>query len=181
MYQFAFLMLPEPGHIFPSLRVAKSLVKKGHTVLYISVPALQGYLRKQGFRVHVILRSALSLTDTDLLTASEGTIVQQQLDAYLDTAGKSLAELLAEEIRKLRFDLLVCDSSIIQFCGETLRTVLDIPIVALSSALPDDERKQLPSIPEIVLCPREFDIPGRIWNPTNVACNTFLVGAGMCR
>ena len=174
MFQFAFFMLPEPGHIFPSLRVAESLVRKGYSVFYISVPALQSYLNNRGFQVHTILESVLPMADPgDLLTATEGTIVQRQILTHLDITGRSLAELFAEELRRLRFDLLVCDSGIIHTCGDELQRILGVPIVSLSVVLPGDERTQVPSIPEIVLCPQEFDIPGRIWNPRNANCQTF--------
>src|SRR5437899_79299 len=163
MFHLGFFMLPEPGHVLPSLNVARSLEQKGHQVTFLSTPALSIYFAKHGFQSCTIFKSAFPDTSTDILSAEEGTTVQRRLFNYLKATGGGFADLLAAEIVDLGFDILVCDAWIIRSFGDDLVRTLQIPIVSLSVVFPDQERKQVPSIPEVVLCPKELDIPTRTW------------------
>jgi len=49
MALIALQMLEEPGHINPTLKLARSLLARGHRVVYLEPPDLEGYIREQGF------------------------------------------------------------------------------------------------------------------------------------
>ncbi|MGK3966754.1 glycosyltransferase [Sorangium sp. So ce118] len=49
MALIAFQMLEEPGHINPTLKLARALKARGHRVVYLEPPDFEGYIAKQGF------------------------------------------------------------------------------------------------------------------------------------
>jgi hypothetical protein len=49
MATIAFLPVPEAGHLFESLGLARRLAARGHAVRYLSIPDLEGAVREQGF------------------------------------------------------------------------------------------------------------------------------------
>jgi UDP:flavonoid glycosyltransferase YjiC (YdhE family) len=168
-----FFMIPEPGHILPTLRVAKWLQSEGHAVSYVSIPGLENYFARLGFPSQAILRDILPASDTrDILQSSAGVEVQAAIRAHFRAANTNLADLLASELKVVQGDLLVCDAIIMQRCGDELCQALGIPIVALSVMLPDDNAVERTHVRTFVLCPQEFELPWALGIHADRICYT---------
>ena len=48
MSRFLFYVMNEPGHLYPTVPVAKKLMKRGHDVAYASQPSAEGLIKGQG-------------------------------------------------------------------------------------------------------------------------------------
>jgi len=152
-------MLPEAGHVFPTLKLARSLVQKGHEVRYGAPPYLHGFFRKQGFSSFTIFADLLTVTTRNqpLWNHSE-TIFRDRLREYLEANAASFTEFLAAKLRHQEFDTLICDYVIMKYCNATLAEQLQKTVVVLSTSLPEDEVEDLGG-PLLVLCPYELEIP----------------------
>ncbi len=169
----AFFMLPEPGHILPSLRVAKSLQAEGHAVSYVSIPGLEGYFARLGFPCRTVLKDVLPDGNArDVLEASAGVDVQRKLFAHLAATNTSLGDFLSRALRSIECDLLVCDAVIMKACGDRLCASLECPVVSLSVILPDDVALQRIHVRNIVLCPEEFELPSVLEAANGYSCYT---------
>jgi MGT family glycosyltransferase len=84
-------------------------------------------------------------------------------------------------LRDLPLDMLVCDGSIARAWGATLAAGFHKPIAALSVILPDSETDRPMSIPEIVLCPQEFDLPHDRFRSLSSRAPIFYAEPSVCR
>jgi UDP:flavonoid glycosyltransferase YjiC (YdhE family) len=160
MAHFVFLMLPEPGHLLPTLKVAEGLQRKGHQVSYLATPPLVGHIRRAGFFTHVILEDLFGdLCDHDLLRVPASHVVAQRLDAYIRSTGLDITALFASAIRASGCDAAICDIHIARDHGIALRAMTNRPILAISTSLPDEIPKRETPVPEVILCPPQLDIP----------------------
>lgn len=156
MARFAFFMLPEPGHILPTLRLASRLQKEGHSVTYLSPPYLRNFFRTYGFDSANILESISPKEPVEIWRAPAGTEVFEMLFFHLQSLKVSLAELLGPDLDRVAFDVLVCDGVISARWGEALKSMLGRPVVSLHAVLPEDFSNCPAGIRQIVLCPEEF-------------------------
>ncbi len=77
MARVVFFILPEPGHVLPTIAVARALVRMGHSVTYLCVRGLERYFIDLGFSAHVILPDyGLIPTTSDVFSFPQGRIVQ---------------------------------------------------------------------------------------------------------
>jgi UDP:flavonoid glycosyltransferase YjiC (YdhE family) len=158
----AFLTLPEPGHILPTLRVAELLRAQGHEVFYFVPPELEPFFRSRGFQCQLMLEAILPRRGTDnLFGVTFGDITMDLVCAHLKATGTKIFDLLVPDLRTRDFDLLLCDPTI--SCGHDLMLgqQLGRPVITLNTSFLEPE--QIPPHhregTQIVLCPREFGIP----------------------
>jgi UDP:flavonoid glycosyltransferase YjiC (YdhE family) len=160
MARIALCMLPEPGHILPTVRVAKFLQAGGHVVTYITVPRYESFFRSHQLPFYSIFSDMFPTNQADDLFGSIGDNPSQLLAAYHNSAvGNEFAEKLILSLRNLRFECLLCDTIIVRIFGNTLRNAFSQAIVAVSIGLPDQPSAYKFGIPELVLCPWEMEIP----------------------
>jgi UDP:flavonoid glycosyltransferase YjiC (YdhE family) len=90
---------------------------------------------------------------------------------YLNGHGDELLDELIFGIRSLRFECLLCDRDMFRLFGDGLISVLPQAIILLSSSLPPQANALQSGIPEIVLCPREIEIP-QVPDPSEAGLDT---------
>ncbi len=161
MAHFAFLMLPEPGHIFPTLRVARTLENQGHIVSYISIRSFESFFRHHSFHFIPILDNVLPTSGNNGSSSGfiPGMKIFRGIAQYLIETGQTLSDLLLSELHSLEFDVLVCDTFFVRECGRELMCGFRKTIVSLSVTFPYDSLVLSLGVPELILCPLEFDIP----------------------
>ncbi len=165
MIHVAFCMLPEPGHILPSMRVARTMQMSGYKVSYLCPPMMCDYFRRMGFECHAIFGDILrESTPESLLERTSMPSWYRVLHSM--AAGEGFGEMLESELQAVAFDALICDGSIVHQWGPIIVRTLRKPVVALSVLLPDGEADQQIGIPEVVLCPQEFEVPSSRSSPT---------------
>ncbi|HYM78032.1 MAG TPA: glycosyltransferase [Candidatus Dormibacteraeota bacterium] len=177
MSDICFLMLPEPGHLLPTLRVASLLKQRGHRIRYITTSEYAPFLGRLGFDCVPVL-SFLTSMRQELVAIAEtshaGVQVLSVVLAYCATNGISLEQLIIREIKSLQTDCILVDSAFGPVIGHLLNAFQRFRFVRLSTAFQDFFRpkplstkpgKEFSSstsfvnVPEIVLCPRELDLP----------------------
>jgi UDP:flavonoid glycosyltransferase YjiC (YdhE family) len=169
MRRVAFLMLPEPGHILPSLRVAQEMQKLGFEIAYISPWELRDYFEHRGFEHHSIFQNVRwGSGQKDILQTSPAASWYKAVGALATTSYAKLPQLLASELRRLPFDALVCDGTIAHAWGKVIADAIGKPMVSLSMSIPDPEADDGVPVPEIILCPQEFDLPDECTRPSRI-------------
>src|SRR6185503_7454180 len=76
----------EQGHIFPTFRLAKKLLARGHQIYYIGLAEVEDAIRKQGFEFRRILEG---VTPAGLMTqlgapSNSGQMDRLTKDRYLE-------------------------------------------------------------------------------------------------
>ena len=167
MARIVFIPFPEMGHLYASFKLARSLKSLGNEICYLGIQDFEDPVRLQQFEFAAMFRDALHKGFLNEQVASAGI---EPFDAILMVAGKGrqpsdLLFELAQAVRSLEPDLLVIDL-LLSKVALMVRS-LKIPCVLLNTQFYDpweDPRKAadyslLLAVPELVLCPREFDFP----------------------
>jgi len=164
-------MYPEPGHLMPTLGLAESLRLRGHSVCYFTTGEFRELVLGAGFQ-YCPMFSPLGLRpgagDCFAVQNTGAHFMRRIADHLLAThQGRSgLLQLVLSEMRDPDFDLLVCDVVVFGFYfGQALSRSLHKPVVTLNTSLPHDDY-DVP-LSEMVLCPRELEIPGETRLLTN--------------
>jgi len=160
MGRIQFCMLPEAGHILPTLRIAQLLKAKGHAVCYSAISELHNYLHRHGFQHKAIFREILpAATQRDILGATPGIETYSKIQYFFESTNTDFGMALASELHHEPFDLLICDSEIVRKWGKSLALGLRKAILPMSVTLPDITQVVEQISAEIILCPKEFDLP----------------------
>jgi zeaxanthin glucosyltransferase len=146
-------MIPEPGHINPTVPLARALAARGHEVVYSSFLDLKPRIEAHGFRclpIHcdIVPRGLLPFLD-ELVTNEErdyvwGTIRDRVHEEYFDVA--PVSECLAAE----RPDIVLTDVvpvSPMQFAAHRL----GLPCLQLCTSLPQWYDAALPPLTSALL------------------------------
>lgn len=163
-------MSPELGHINSTLKLAKSLMARGHDVYFLVCGAdYKPYIQDQGVR-YITLGESVGNDVFPNKRALMGALLEERLLCRpLDQHLTRLVEIFRREIdhlvRNLRPDLFMIDP----FTPEIalIAHELAVPFVFLNIALfnPLDDTPlvytapYLSHVPELILCPQEFDFP----------------------
>jgi zeaxanthin glucosyltransferase len=99
MARIVFAMMPEPGHLFPTYKLAKELRSRGHSIHYLVAEWCEKHLRDQGL---------------DYTTGSEALwhAVFSAGPSNLEDANRTLLDFKAEALKLLRstaMDLIIVD------------------------------------------------------------------------
>lgn len=162
-------MCPELGHINSPLKLAKSLMARGHDVYFLITGAdYKPYIQKQGLRYITLGESVGNdvFTNRTLMRSwLEGRLLCRPLDQRLTRVVEILRREIEDLVRNLKPDLLMIDPF-----------MPDIPVIARELAAPyvflnnilfnplDDTplanaAPYLSHVPELILCPQEFEFP----------------------
>jgi UDP:flavonoid glycosyltransferase YjiC (YdhE family) len=171
MSKVTFFMLPEPGHLLPTFRLAAMLRSQGHHVEYMTISDFRDNIVGQGFGFLPLLARFF---DSDFgvgdmfETQDSGDRVYRAVGQRFagDRAGANGE--LARDLMATAPDLLIIDSAVCCFWstrgGECDLERLNCPILRVSSSFTEQfDVVPLPRflgcLPELVLCPRELDVP----------------------
>jgi UDP:flavonoid glycosyltransferase YjiC (YdhE family) len=159
MSRVAFLPLPEPGHILPTLRIARLLKAQGHEVFYFAPQECENFFRSCGIDCHPILKAILPQHgNEDLFATTFGDIAMNLVFTHLSATGKSLFDLLVPELSR-DFDLLLCDALITLGHSTVLAKRLGRRVITINAPFnPEQFAPHESEGTEIVLCPRELGV-----------------------
>ncbi len=158
-------ILPELGHINSPLKLAKSLMARGHDVYILGGGAdYKPYIQKEGLR-YITLGETVGndvFNTRPLMRAwLEGRLLDQRLTRVVEIIRREIDDL----VRNLRPDLFMIDPFMPEI--PLIAHELGVPYVFLNNALfsPLDDTPlvytapYLSHVPELILCPQEFDFP----------------------
>jgi UDP:flavonoid glycosyltransferase YjiC (YdhE family) len=167
-------MLPELGHLNATLKLATALASLGHQVFYLGGSDYEAYMKAQGMQ---FISLGESLGDVAALPGahfSQLDLMESLMEIRfhcrpLDKRLGSVVEIFRQEIeavvKNLRPDLFIIDPFVPDIA--LIAHQLGMPFVFLNTTLFNPlketalDRKSpfLAQVPELVLCPREFDFP----------------------
>jgi UDP:flavonoid glycosyltransferase YjiC (YdhE family) len=167
MARVIFIPFPETGHLYASFKLARQLKSLGHEITYLGVQDFEAPVRLQQFDFQPLFADAIP---KGFLSQQVANAEAEPFEVILAAArkGRRPDELLAELARTvvaLRPGVLVID--LLLSSVALLAKRLEVASVLLNTQFYDpweDARKAadyrlLLDVPELVLCPREFDFP----------------------
>ena len=170
MSTIVIAMFPELGHINATLKLARSLRLRGHQVYYLVGSDYEAYMRAQGLDFIRLdegsTNGAKSSSQIDIMEyLLEARMQGWPLNEYYTRVLQLFRQEIASLILKLRPSLFLIDL----FVPDIALVVqeLGLPFVFLNSTfvsqLADtalfNSRPDLAQVPELILCPGEFDFP----------------------
>ena len=179
-------MLPELGHINSTLKLARSLLARGHDVYYLVAADYKPHIEKQGLRVITLGESVGNDVFPNMLALMASLLEERlhcrPLDQHLTRAVEIFQREIEDVVRNFRPDLFMIDP----FTPEIALIVqqLAAPYVFLNNALfnPLDDtplvytEPYLSHVPEVILSLKEFDFPEQSGRGKR---KLFYVGAGV--
>ncbi len=158
---------PELGHVNATLKLARSLLARGHQVYYLVGSDYEAYMRAQGLNF-------ISLGEAGPSKASQLEIMEYLLEARMQ--GWALSEhflrvikLFREEIAslilKLKPDLFLIDlfvpdiALVVKQLGQPFVFLNPTLVSQLADTPFFNAHPELAQVPELILCPGEFDFP----------------------
>jgi UDP:flavonoid glycosyltransferase YjiC (YdhE family) len=166
MAHVVFIPYPETGHINATFKVAKGLRARGHRIDYMALVDYEGHLRAQGLGFLPILKE-LCPEGFIRRQAIEGRV--QNFEAILRRAaegGRPLdpAQEALRVLEGVRPDVFVVDLLLPGLALAIARSGGRVVLMNTQLFNPWDELKAiydpLRGLPELILCPQEFDFPG---------------------
>lgn len=167
MARIVFIAFPETGHLFASFKLAKALKAAGQEITYIGIRDFEEPIRRQGIDFQPIFERSV---DRGFFRQQVANRQVETFDAIVLAAreGRESFDLLSEVVQAVRHtrpDLLIIDLLLSDVALMAKR--LGIPLVLLNTMFYDpweDARKTaayraLEHVPELLLCPEEFDFP----------------------
>lgn len=178
MSTIVFVMLPETGHINASLKLAKLLKARGHRVCYLGLPNTGAVFVENGLEFVSLFEGVVADGPNSLQTikASNREILTG-LQSLLDprNSNATLLEMLRQElgkaVQRIRPDLLIVDvvfpAVALAAAQAGLRTVLLNSMLfnpllvggGSNGAHRPEAISAVLKLPELILCPKEFDFP----------------------
>jgi UDP:flavonoid glycosyltransferase YjiC (YdhE family) len=161
MAKLAFFMLPEAGHLIPTLPVATKLMRRGHDVTFLTLPFFEREITTRGFRcVSLFPRLFPSGKDSDGLFTVISNERRRLTDKILNSYEGGVS-VLRSEIAALNPDIIFIDRCLAQITP-LLRDIAPNYVIIgtnFGDCLPPLlSQTGSPSI-EIVLCPKALDYP----------------------
>lgn len=162
-----FIPFPETGHLYASFKLARQLKALGHEVTYLGISDFEAPVRLQQFQFQPLFPDTIAKGFISQHVASREV---EPFAAILTAAqrGRQAADLMAElaqTVTSLRPNVLVID--LLLSMVALLSKQLKLASVFLNTQFYDpweDARKaadyrRLLDVPELILCPQEFDFP----------------------
>lgn len=179
MSRITLFMLPEPGHLLPTFRLAMKLKQRGHQICYVSFPELRNEIKSLGFGFIPMLErfSRGCINNGHMLeTLQAGSHVYQGLKPQLRREWSAVIAEIFSDIMRPGADLLILDSGLSMLDGalggygedpapvSTALQRLTCSLLRVSPVLSEtyDSVRTFTffrKIPELILCPKEFNLP----------------------
>ena len=168
MAKILFLMWPEKGHLNSSLKIAKTLKSRGHTVVYLQPFEFEEYVRDQGFDFTPFFPQLFpkgrpihqnhSVPLHEELPLFFGQVAARQQRTALDLLKEGVNNIL----RTVEPDLLIMDSWITRAMLPAMPPRRPPCILVNPTLIDPYDQMTLPyvsSLTTLILCPEEFDLP----------------------
>ena len=179
MSTIAFVAYPETGHLNPTFKIAKTLKSHGHRVYYLGIPDFEEYICFQDLDFIPIF--------PDLCPKG---FIAHQVGANIDTVRALMAEAerrrqakntdleneIQNLIQQLAPDLVIIDLALPEIALALQKA--EVPCLLLNvlcnNFWGNQKYESLAGLPELILCPQEFDFPG-----TKRKANSYYVEASI--
>ena len=168
MSKIVFATVPAVGHLNAPLKLAKSLAARGHEITYLSGLGYKTYIEDQGLRFITLGESIPdarshqnALLELLLEFRSRGQPLDDQLTHIVEIFRREITDL----VQTLKPDLFLIDpylpdlALIVHQLAKPvvfLNPTLFNPVAAMALV---NNAPYLATVPELVLCPAEFDFP----------------------
>jgi len=168
MSKIVFTTVPAVGHLNAPLKLAKSLAARGHEISYLSGLGYKTYIEDQGLRFITLGESIPdarshqnALLELLLEFRSRGQPLDDQLTHIVEIFRREITDL----VQTLKPDLFLIDpylpdlALIVHQLAKPfvfLNPTLFNPVAAMALV---NNAPYLATVPELVLCPAEFDFP----------------------
>ena len=168
MSKIIFATVPAVGHLNAPLKLAKSLAARGHEISYLSGLGYKTYIEDQGLRFITLGESIPdarshqnALLELLLEFRSRGQPLDDQLTHIVEIFRREITDL----VQTLKPDLFLIDpylpdlALIVHQLAKPfvfLNPTLFNPVAAMALV---NNAPYLATVPELVLCPAEFDFP----------------------
>ncbi len=158
MHKILFVPLPEPGHILPTLPIARHLAGRGKKVAYLTAPHFRSMVEQVG--AHLIPLLPEDVCDRDASGSHIWALFAERNDRN-DSRLEQLASAISRLQEQDNYSLLLLDR---RLATEHICSLFDGTAggnVLFSTSLPnwDDTGRDIPNVPTLVLCPELFEIP----------------------
>jgi len=170
MATILFMTWPETGHLNATYKLAKTLKSRGHAIVYSQLYEFEDAVRAEGFEFvpffgEFVPKDRPVRRDRSLSVFEE---LGMLCDQFARDHRKTTLDLMRDELKtifeRVKPHLLVMDSYAARFFIPA-RRVGDPPCILLSPTIVDpydDKTAALVSnMTTLILCPEEFDLPGR--------------------
>ncbi|MBZ4374123.1 glycosyltransferase [Corallococcus sp. AS-1-6] len=136
--------LPVPGHVNPSLRIARSLQGRGHRVHYLGILELEDEVRAEGFEFTPLFADVFPKGKLSELRATAARLKGPRLLWFLRTQAARFNQALQrmvdgevdDTLRALRPDLLICDEKLRHL--SVIGHGLGIPVLQMNVTIPPE-------------------------------------------
>jgi UDP:flavonoid glycosyltransferase YjiC (YdhE family) len=177
MANILFMMWPEPGHLNPTFKIAKTLKSRGHTVVYLQLYDFEDYVRGEGlefvpFFGELLPKGYQVRRDHSVSIFEDLAVLCDQLAGEQH---KTTLDFLKEELgaifERVKPHLLVMDPYNARFLLPA-RRIGDPPCILLNPSLVDPPYDNITSalisgMTTLILCPEEFELPQQKKRPQN--------------
>jgi len=168
-------MSPEPGHILPTLKIARDLQMRGHSVIYHTCLALHQQLRNLGFECHPLLEptdEALSPNGLFSTTQSSKNWYQALVTRFNNDrvlAYSAISDDITAAAIATDADLVLIDSLMNYLYGIKVDCSIkpeisvgfiqtNLPFIIFGKNMARSPRLLQRADRTIILCPKEFEI-----------------------
>jgi UDP:flavonoid glycosyltransferase YjiC (YdhE family) len=172
-----FFPHPEFGHVNPPLKLARGLKLEGHTVYYVGLADFEDYVRSQGLDYISIFEDRCpkgylknragekKQNDLDNLTLLLWEATGGQGKRAFDPI-KEIEAGIAKVLRKTSPDLMIIDFKLRDLAPLVIHkfglhaAIISVTLIDLAPITTGrDEAPSQGGLPELFLCPKEFDFP----------------------
>lgn len=171
MAKITFCVLPEAGHVWPSLQVASNLKQRGHTIAYLTIPQFRSVVEQTGIQFVELFPKLVADApySTDVLPVDD--YAHQMYRAIFSRLSKldTVENDLVNQIAATKPDMIIIDSAACAIWRKEIPCSLaqfHCPIVRMSMSFGDEFAAWpfavsdfINQLPEMVLCPQELDLP----------------------
>jgi UDP:flavonoid glycosyltransferase YjiC (YdhE family) len=170
MSTIVIAMFPELGHLNATLKLARSLRLRGHQVYYLVGSDYEAYMRAQDLNFiclgEGLTNGAKSSSQLDIMEyLLEARMQGWALNEYFTGVVEMFRQEIASLIPKLRPNLFLIDPFVPDIA--LVAQELGLPFVFLNTTLVSqladtavfNSHPDLAQVPELILCPGEFDFP----------------------
>jgi UDP:flavonoid glycosyltransferase YjiC (YdhE family) len=176
MADILFMMWPEPGHLNPTFRIAKTLKSHGHRMLYAQLYDFEDYIRAQGFEFvpffgDLVPKGYQTRRNYSVSIHGDLTELCDRLAAKQHKSTiKFMKEVVESIFERVKPHMVLIDTYNAKFLMPD-GPAGDLPCILLNPIIIEPYRNQsssfLTSLTTLILCPREFELPQLEW-PANL-------------
>ncbi len=161
MSNILFLCLPEQGHVFPTISIAKRLAGYGHRVIYLAHDTFNPLLSACGFVTESLMGRQAGAPGHGHEQTGWSFWYEFECAHAPKSRGTALAELISAVVRRHQIDLVVADWLFASAYHVPFNLILGSkPCVVISATLLNwDHEVDTKGYPMLVLCPEELEIP----------------------